>query len=58
MSNPKVRDMADVSASIFAKLRRMNIYLESLTKIAVDLDCEISDLFEITKDYEKVDAKV
>lgn len=50
LTNPKVREMADVSASTFTKMKKNEyVSLESLEKIAAVLDCEIGDLIEITK---------
>jgi DNA-binding Xre family transcriptional regulator len=50
LSNPKVREMADVSASTFTKMKKNEyVSLESLEKIALVLDCEIGDLIEIVK---------
>ena len=49
-SNPKVRELADVSASTFTKMKKNEyVSLESLEKIANVLDCEIGDLVEIVK---------
>lgn len=57
MSNPKVRELADVSASTFTKLKKNEyVSLESLVKIAVALNCEVGDLVEIIKDDERVEA--
>ncbi len=57
MSNPQVREMAEVSASTFTKLKKNEyVSLESLVKIAVALDCEVGDIVEIVKDGEKVEA--
>lgn len=50
LSNPQVREMADVSASTFTKMKKNEyVSLESLEKIALALDCEIGELIEITK---------
>lgn len=49
-SNPKVREMADVSASTFTKMKKNEyVSLESLEKIANALECDIGDLVEIVK---------
>lgn len=54
MSNPQVREMAEVSASTFTKLKKNEyVSLESLVKIAIALDCEVGDIVEIVKDEEK-----
>lgn len=51
MSNPLVRERADVSASTFTKLKKNEyVSLESLVKIAIALDCEVGDIVEIVKD--------
>ena len=48
MTNPKVREKADVSASTFTKMKKNEyVSIESLEKIANVLDCEIGDLIEI-----------
>lgn len=45
MSNPQVRELAEVSASTFTKLKKNEyVSLESLVKIAVALECEVGDL--------------
>ncbi len=50
LTNPQVREMADVSASTFTKMKKNEyVSLESLEKIALALDCEIGELIEITK---------
>ena len=50
LSNPKVREQADVSASTFTKMKKNEyVSLESLEKIANVLECEIGDLIEIVK---------
>lgn len=50
LSNPQVREMADVSASTFTKMKKNEyVSLESLEKIALALDCEIGELIEISK---------
>ena len=52
-TNPKVRELADVSASTFTKMKKNEyVSLESLEKIAKVLDCEIGDLVEIVKKEE------
>lgn len=57
MSNPQVREMAEVSASTFTKLKKNEyVSLESLVKIAIALDCEVGDIVEIVKDEEKAGA--
>lgn len=57
MSNPQVREMAEVSASTFTKLKKNEyVSLESLVKIAIVLDCEVGDIVEIVKDEEKAEA--
>ena len=57
MSNPQVREMAEVSASTFTKLKKNKyVSLESLVKIAIALDCEVGDIVEIVKDEEKAEA--
>ncbi len=57
MSNPQVRELADVSASTFTKLKKNEyVSLESLVKIAVALDCEVGDLVEIVKNEKKQEA--
>ena len=57
MSNPQVRELAEVSASTFTKLKKNEyVSLESLVKIAVALDCEVGDLIEIVKSDKKGDA--
>jgi|BioPla2DNA2_1021312.scaffolds.fasta_scaffold01170_10 DNA-binding Xre family transcriptional regulator len=57
MSNPQVREMAQVSASTFTKLKKNEyVSLESLVKIAIALDCEVGDIVEIVKDEEKSEA--
>lgn len=57
MSNPQVREMAEVSASTFTKLKKNEyVSLESLVKIAIALDCEVGDIVEIVKDEEKAEA--
>lgn len=54
MSNPQVRELAEVSASTFTKLKKNEyVSLESLVKIAIALDCEVGDLVEIVKEDEK-----
>jgi hypothetical protein len=53
MSNPQVRELAEVSASTFTKLKKNEyVSLESLVKIAIALDCEVGDLVEIVKEDE------
>ena len=55
MTNPKVREKADVSASTFTKMKKNEyVSIESLEKIANVLDCEIGDLIEIVN---KEDSK-
>lgn len=50
LSNPQVREMADVSASTFTKMKKNEyVSLESLEKIALALDCEIGELIEIAR---------
>ena len=50
MTNPKVRELADVSASTFTKMKKNEyVSIESLEKIANVLGCEIGDLIEIVK---------
>ena len=57
MSNPQVREKAEVSASTFTKLKKNEyVSLESLVKIAIELDCEVGDIVEIVKDEEKAEA--
>lgn len=57
MSNPQVREMAEVSASTFTKLKKNEyVSLENLVKIAIALDCEVGDIVEIVKDEEKAEA--
>lgn len=57
-SNPRVRELADVSASTFTKMKKNEyVSLESLEKIANVLDCEIGDLVEIVKKDNKKDRK-
>ena len=57
-SNPRVRELADVSASTFTKMKKNEyVSLESLEKIASILDCEIGDLVEIVKKDTKKDGK-
>lgn len=57
MSNPQVREIAEVSASTFTKLKKNEyVSLESLVKIAIALDCEVGDIVEIVKDEEKAEA--
>lgn len=57
MSNPQVRELAEVSASTFTKLKKNEyVSLESLVKIAIALDCEVGDLVEIVKEDEKEEA--
>ncbi|MBQ3163816.1 MAG: helix-turn-helix transcriptional regulator [Lachnospiraceae bacterium] len=57
MSNPQVREKAEVSASTFTKLKKNEyVSLESLVKIAIALDCEVGDIVEIVKDEEKAEA--
>ncbi len=57
MSNPQVREMAEVSASTFTKLKKNEyVSLESLVKIAIALDCEVGDIVEIVKDEEKAEV--
>lgn len=57
MSNPQVREMAEVSASTFTKLKKNEyVSLESLVKIAIALDCEVGDIVEIVKDEERAGA--
>ena len=59
MSNPQVREMAEVSASTFTKLKKNEyVSLESLVKIAIALDCEVGDIVEIVKDEEKAEAQL
>ena len=56
MSNPQVREKAEVSASTFTKLKKNEyVSLESLVKIAIALDCEVGDIVEIVKDEEKAE---
>lgn len=56
MSNPQVREMAEVSASTFTKLKKNEyVSLESLVKIAIALDCEVGDIVEIVKVEEKAE---
>lgn len=51
MTNPKVRELAKVSASTFTKIKKNEyVSLEVLEKIAVALECEIGDLVEILKE--------
>ena len=53
MSNPQVRELAEVSASTFTKLKKIEyVSIESLVKIAIALDCEVGDLVEIVKEDE------
>lgn len=57
MSNPQVREMAEVSASTFTKLKKNEyVSLESLVKIAIALDCEVGDIVEIVKNEVKAEA--
>lgn len=57
MSNPQVREIAEVSASTFTKLKKNEyVSLESLVKIAIALNCEVGDIVEIVKDEEKAEA--
>ena len=57
MSNPQVRELAEISASTFTKLKKNEyVSLESLVKIAIALDCEVGDLVEIVKEDEKEEA--
>ena len=57
MSNPQVRELAEVSASTFTKLKKNEyVSLERLVKIAIALDCEVGDLVEIVKEDEKEEA--
>ena len=57
MSNPQVREMAEVSASTFTKLKKNEyVSLESLVKIAIALNCEVGDIVGIVKDEEKAEA--
>lgn len=59
MSNPQVREMAEVSASTFTKLKKNEyVSLESLVKIAIALDCEVGDIVEIVKDEEKAEVQL
>ena len=54
MTNPRVREMADVSASTFTKMKKNEyVSIESLEKIANVLECEIGDLIEIVKNTEE-----
>lgn len=57
-TNPKVRELADVSASTFTKMKKNEyVSLESLEKIANVLDCDIGDLVEIVKKDTQKDRK-
>ena len=55
MTNPQVRDLANLSASTFTKMKKNEyVALDVLVRLAIVLECEIGDLIEVISSDDKI----